>query len=148
MESFTVTTMRKKSLCGDTLDLFSREDQNYHWSRYYWYYAKMLDGENNKVWISIIVLAGCVAGVFECKDVVTWCVNKIIYNIHDIPLHNSSHILLAPSIFREMLKLPEPNLVYKGEEARNFLKRKNNGLELLQEYLHDPATMTVDISII
>jgi hypothetical protein len=45
-----------------------------------------------------------------------------------------------------MLKLPEPNLVYKGQEARNFLKRKNNGLELIQEYLHDPATMPEDIS--
>jgi len=37
-------------------------------------------------------------------------------------------------------------MVYKGEEARNFLKRKNNGLELLQEYLHDPMTMIEDIS--
>jgi hypothetical protein len=30
-----------------------------------------------------------------------------------------------------MLKLLELNLVYKGEEPRNFLKIKNNGLELL-----------------
>jgi hypothetical protein len=45
-----------------------------------------------------------------------------------------------------MLKLPEPNLVYKEERARNFLKRKNNGLELLQEYFHDPTTMPEDIS--
>ena len=47
-----------------------------------------------------------------------------------------------------MLKFPEPNPVYKGEEARNFLKRKNNGLEILQEYLHDPTIMPEDISII
>jgi hypothetical protein len=45
-----------------------------------------------------------------------------------------------------MLKLLELNLVYKGEEARNFLKRKNNGIKLLQEYLHDPASMPKDIS--
>jgi len=49
----------------------------------------------------------------------------------------------VPSIVRDMLKLPEANLIYKGEEARNLLKRKNNGIELLQEYLHDPASMSM-----
>jgi hypothetical protein len=39
---------------------------------------------------------------------------------------------LTPSIFREMLKLPELNLVYKGEEARNLLKIKKNGIKILQ----------------
>jgi hypothetical protein len=37
------------------------------------------------------------------------------------------------------------NLIYKGEEARNFLKGKNNGIDLLQEYLHDPASMPEDV---
>jgi hypothetical protein len=41
-----------------------------------------------------------------------------------------------------MLKLPEPNLTYKGEDAINFLRGKNNGIELLQEYLQDPTTMS------
>jgi hypothetical protein len=45
-----------------------------------------------------------------------------------------------------MLKLPEPTITFKGEEARNFLKNKNNGLDLLQEYLEDLATIPVDIS--
>jgi hypothetical protein len=53
---------------------------------------------------------------------------------------------LAPSIFREILKLPEPNLIYKGEEVRNYLKSKNNGLEILQVYLHDPSTIPKEIS--
>jgi len=30
-----------------------------------------------------------------------------------------------------MLKLPDLNLTYKGEEARNFLRGKNNRMELL-----------------
>jgi hypothetical protein len=136
--------MRKQQLCGDTLNLFSREDQNYHWSRSYWYYSSLLGKENNKVWTSGIVLAGCVPEVFECKDIVTWCIDKFIQNKRVITF--SSPISLVPSIFREMLKLSEPNLVYKGEEARNFLKRKNNGIKLLQEYLHDPASMPEDIS--
>jgi hypothetical protein len=44
------------------------------------------------------------------------------------------------------LKLPEPTLTYKGDEARTFLKGRNNGIELLQEYLQDPATMPQDLS--
>jgi hypothetical protein len=45
-----------------------------------------------------------------------------------------------------MLKLPEPNLTFKGEEVRDFLKKRNNGLDLLQEYLEDPAVMPIDIT--
>ena len=45
-----------------------------------------------------------------------------------------------------MLKLPEPNLTYKGEDARNFPRGKNNAIELLQEYLQDPTTMSEDLS--
>jgi hypothetical protein len=88
----------------------------------------------------------CIPEVFECKDIVTWCIDKFIQNRRVITLQSSSPVSLAPSIFREMLKLSEPNLVYKGEEAINFLKRKNNGIKLLQEYLHDPASMPEDIS--
>jgi hypothetical protein len=58
-------------------------------------------------------------------------------------LQISFPISLVPSIFIEMLKLPKPNLVYKGEEARNFIKSKNNIIELLQEYLHDPVVSTL-----
>ena len=44
------------------------------------------------------------------------------------------------------MKFLEPNLVYKGGEARNFLKRRNNGIELLQEYFHDHVSMPEKIS--
>jgi hypothetical protein len=127
--------MRKQQLCGDTLNLFAREDQNYHWSRLYWYYSNLMGKENNKVWISGIILARCVPEVFECKHIVTWCIDKCIQNRRVITLQSSPPISLVPSIFREMLKLQEPNLVYKGEEAIHFLNSKNNGIKLLQEYL-------------
>jgi len=45
-----------------------------------------------------------------------------------------------------MLKLLEPSLTYKGEDAMNFIKGKNNGIDLLHEYLQDPTTMLEDIS--
>jgi len=45
-----------------------------------------------------------------------------------------------------MLKLSESTITFEGNKARNFLKEKNNGLELLHKYLEDPATMPEDIS--
>ena len=50
------------------------------------------------------------------------------------------------SIFKKILRFPELSLVYKEEEAENFMKRKNNGIELLQEYLQDHASMPKDLS--
>jgi hypothetical protein len=45
-----------------------------------------------------------------------------------------------------MLKFMKLNLTYKGEGTRNFLKGRNNGIEILQEYLQDAATMPQDLS--
>jgi hypothetical protein len=45
-----------------------------------------------------------------------------------------------------MLKLPEPTITFKRDEARSFLKEKSNRLEILQEYLEYPSTMPEDIS--
>jgi hypothetical protein len=140
--------MRKQQFCGDTLNLFAREDYNFHWSRSYWYFTTfpLPERNENKTWTSGISLVGCIPKVFDCKDIVSWCIDKFIQNRREILLHNGSHISLAPSTFRKMLKLPEPTITFKGDEARSFLKEKNNGLELLQEYLEDPSTMPEDIS--
>jgi hypothetical protein len=106
----------------------------------------LLDKENNKVWTSGIALVGCVPEVFECKDIATPCVDKLVQNRRTIPLQSESSVSLAPSVFKNMLILSQLNLVYKGEEARNFLKSKNNGIELLKEYLQDIASMSKDLS--
>jgi hypothetical protein len=45
-----------------------------------------------------------------------------------------------------MLKLPNPTINFKGDEENNFLKEKNNGFDLLKEYLEYPTTMPEDIS--
>jgi hypothetical protein len=47
-----------------------------------------------------------------------------------IQLQGESPISLIPSIFKKMLKLPEPMIIFKGDEAKNFLKERNNKLEL------------------
>jgi hypothetical protein len=78
---------------------------------------------------------------FECKDIVTWCVDKLVHYRRTIPLQSESPVSLPPSVFKKILRFPEPSLVYKGEEARNFLKRKTNGIKILQQYLKYPTSM-------
>jgi hypothetical protein len=41
-----------KQLCGDTVNIIGREDQNFQWSRSYWYYSTLLPFQKNEniVW--------------------------------------------------------------------------------------------------
>jgi hypothetical protein len=57
-----------------------------------------------------------------------------------------SPISLSPSLFRRMLKLIEPMITFKGDEAKELLKARSGGFELLQEYLEDLATIPKDLS--
>jgi hypothetical protein len=100
----------------------------------------------NKTWKLGISLDGCVPEVFDCKDIVSWSIDIFIQNQRGIILHNKSYIYLAPSTFKKMLESPELTVKFKGDEARIFLKENNNGLEILEEYLEDPSTITEDIS--
>jgi hypothetical protein len=63
-----------------------------------------------------------------------------------IQLQGHSPISLSPQVFRKMLKLPEPTLTFKGEDCREFLKKHNNGLDLLPEYLENLASVPADIT--
>jgi hypothetical protein len=45
-----------------------------------------------------------------------------------------------------MLKLSEPTLTFKGEDCRELLKKYNNGLDLLPEYLENHASVPADIT--
>jgi hypothetical protein len=40
-----------------------------------------------------------------------------------------------------MLMLPEPTLTFKGEDSIDFLKKHDNGLYLLPEFLENPAVV-------
>jgi hypothetical protein len=44
-----------------------------------------------------------------------------------------------------MLNLPETTLTFKGEDCRYFLKKHNNGLNLLPGYLENPMSIPEDI---
>jgi hypothetical protein len=45
-----------------------------------------------------------------------------------------------------MLKLPESTLTFKGEDCRELLKKHNNGLDLLPEYLENHVSVPIDIT--
>jgi hypothetical protein len=62
-----------------------------------------------------------------------------------VQLQGDSPIYLSPSIFKRMLKILKPMITFKGDGARNFLRERDNGVELLQEYLEDLAIMPEDI---
>jgi hypothetical protein len=45
-----------------------------------------------------------------------------------------------------MLRLPKPTLTFKGEDCREFLKKHDNGLDLLPEFLEDPTDVPEDMT--
>jgi hypothetical protein len=103
--------------CGDTVNTYGREDQNFDWSRAFSYYI-IPTTENQVIWTFGIAHAGCVPEVFDYKDLVSWCANKFIAEKRIIPLHDGSFVSLSPQVFRQMLKLSEPTLTFKGEDCK------------------------------
>jgi hypothetical protein len=45
-----------------------------------------------------------------------------------------------------MLKLPEPTLMFKGEDCKQFLAKNNNGLDLLPLFLENSDLVPKDIT--
>jgi hypothetical protein len=131
--------------CGDTLNIFGREDQNFQWSRAYSYYSSPL-AQKDVIWASGITRVGCVPEVFYSKEHVSWCVKKYMPSQRIIQLQDRSLISLSPQVFRKMLNLLEPTLTFKGKDCRYFLKKHNNGLDLLPKYLESHASILEDIT--
>jgi hypothetical protein len=44
-----------------------------------------------------------------------------------------------------MLRLLEPTLTFKGEDCREFLKKHDNGLDLLPKFLENPTVVPENI---
>jgi len=54
----------------------------------------------------------------------------------------------VPSTLSIILRLLEPTMNFKAEEAKYFMKYRNSGWDLLPQYLEDLATIPEDISTI
>jgi hypothetical protein len=98
--------------------------------------------------MSKIARAGCVPEVFDCKELVVWCAKKYIPSQRVIPLQDHSPIILSPQVFCNMLRLPEPTFTFKGEDCRDFLKKHDNGLDLLPKFLENLTAIPEDITIL
>jgi hypothetical protein len=72
---------------------------------------------------------------------VSWCADKFILDKRIIPLRDRSSISLSPQVFRQMLRLSEPTLTFKGEYCKQILIKHNNGLDLLPDFLEDPMVI-------
>jgi hypothetical protein len=96
-----MTTSTQKQLCGDNLNIFGHVDQNFWWTRAYWYYSSPLATQRNEngIWTSEIAFVGCVPKVFDCKEIVAWCVEKYIPNQMAIQLQGHAPICLSPQVF-------------------------------------------------
>jgi hypothetical protein len=77
-----------------------------------------------------------------------WCIDKFDKNQSIIQLQGESPISLSPSTFKKMSKLPEPMMNFKGDEEKGFMKDKNGGWDLLQQYLENLAIMLEYLSTI
>jgi hypothetical protein len=129
----------------DTLNIFGREDQNFQWSRAYSYYSSP-SAQKEVIWTSKIARAGCVPEVFDCKELVVLVRQEIYTKPGIIPLQDHSPIILSPQVFCKMLRLPEPTLTFKGEDCRDFLKKHDNGLDLLPKFLENLTAIPEDIT--
>jgi hypothetical protein len=98
------------------------------------------------IWTSRIACAGCIPEVFDYKEVFSWCSKKYIPGKIIIPLRDHSLVSLSPPVFREMLKLSEPTLTFRGQDCNQFLEKHDNGLDILDEFLEDLTTVFEDIT--
>jgi hypothetical protein len=135
----------RQQFCGDTVNIFGHQDQNFQWSRAYFYYSSH-SAQNEVIWMSRMAPVGYVAEVFDRKEVVSWCAEKYIPSQRIIPLRDHSPVSLSPQVFREMLKLPEPTLTFIGQDYKQFLEKHDNGLDILVDFLEDPTTVPEDIT--
>jgi hypothetical protein len=140
-----MAAISRQQFCGDTLNIFGRKDQNFQWSRTYSYYSSP-SAQKEVIWTSRIVRAGCVPEFFDCKEFVAWCTEKYIPSQRMIPLHDHSPVVLSSQVFCKMLKLPESTLTFKGEDCMDFLKKHDNGLDILPEFLENPVAIPEDIT--
>jgi hypothetical protein len=56
-----------------------------------------------------------------------------------IKLNGCSPISLSPGSFSEILKLLKPTTNFKAEQAKDFIKAKNGGRDLLPQCFKDPT---------
>jgi hypothetical protein len=138
----------RQHFCGDSLNIFGREDHSFHCSIAYDYYYSSPSAQKKVISTYGIAATTSVPEFFYFKELVTCCTDNYIPNQRIIQLGNHSQVSLYPQVFRKMLPLPDPMTTFKGENCRQFLKKHGNELDLLPKFLQNPARAPRDIAII
>jgi hypothetical protein len=98
--------------------------------------------------ISWISKVGCIPKKIDATELISSYIDKYKKNKRIIQLQVQFSISLGPSTFKNILKLPNPKMMFKVDEAKEFMKNRNGGKDLLPQYLEDSVTMPKDLSII
>jgi hypothetical protein len=69
------------------------------------------------------------------KELILLCVDNFNNEKRIIQLQGKTPISLAPTIFRRMLRLPEPTTTFKSLEEDAFLKANHGGMKILDNFL-------------
>jgi hypothetical protein len=131
---------RKELYCGDTVNTLGREDHTFQWSEAFkWYTTLPLEENNsNKVWTSGITLQ-VVCWKYQTSRssfsgvLITSTMKRGLFSCRGRLL-----FLLAPTMFRRMLRLLEPTTIFKSSEADAFLKANHGGTKILDNFLLKP----------
>ena len=82
-----------------------------------------MSAQKDIIWESRIAHVGCVPEVFDIKELIACCMDKYVPSQRIIQIQDNSPISISPQVFRNMLKLSEPTLTFKGEDYKDFLKK-------------------------
>jgi hypothetical protein len=134
---------KRELYCGDTVNTLGCEDHSFQWSEAFKWYTTLSPEEksSNKVWTSGIALAGCMPEVSYFKELILWCIDNFNNEKRIIQLQGKTPISLAPTVFRRMLRLPEPTMTFKSSEEDAFLKANHGGSNILDSFLLKPSEL-------
>jgi hypothetical protein len=108
--------------CGDTINILGGEDQNSQWSKAYSYYSSP-STQNEVIWTSGIARAGCVPEVFDCKEVVSWCVERYISSQRIIPLQGPLSCFFVTSGLPQDVEIVEANIDLQRRRLQGVPKK-------------------------
>jgi len=69
------------------------------------------------------------------KELFFCCVDKLNIEKRIIQLQGRALVSLAPTIFRRMLRLPKPTMMFKSFEVDAFLKANHGRINILEKFL-------------
>lgn len=134
---------KRNPFSGDTLNSLVKDGLQFHRSKAYWHYKRLIVEEtpSTGIWYSGIGKFGCMPQVFNFSDLILWCskmfdsTNRVI----QVGEGGKTPIYLTPHIFQKMSRLPTTNHDLKLAEEDSFISNNGGGEKVLKEFLRSPT---------